>query len=845
MIGQRYLLVILGRPASFTMTCLSSLVLLFCQELAGLEAPFEVPSPVPGDWPQISGIYPHLAMFNQENECGTGAVVPWAGSLWVVTYAPHAPRGSSDKLYQISPTLQQVVRPESIGGTPANRLVHAESLQLFLGPYVIRASGEVRVLPYERMLGRPTGSARHLTDPAGKIYTATMEEGLYEIDVETLEVKTLFHDTQSKAEELRLANLPGYHGKGLYSGQGRLVYANNGEYGKASMTDPSTPSGVLAEWWGLDATSGEPLDWRVVRRNQFTEVTGPGGIFGAAMPDADPIWSLGWDHKSVILQLLDDGKWQSFRLPKGSHSYDGAHGWNTEWPRIREIGAGEQMLATMHGTFWSFPRGFRAGVTGGIRPMSNYLKVIGDFARWGDWVVFGCDDAAKSEFLNKRKAKGEIAGPGESQSNLWFVKPDELADLGPLVGRGAVWLNEDLAEGARSDPYLFSGYEHRALHLAHAGEQALRVSIEVDAAGTGEWQEIRTVELAPGEARIVRFEEAGEWVRLQIRDAAVGLSAVFAYRDNDLRSDQAESIFAGVARPGDLMKDDEAAAGGLLHARGGGFRTLRMIAGAAANGLDQAVYDLDVDLQLRKVDDSEGLAWTRDAVALPAEPVIEIDAASVLYIDDAGKRWRLPVGDRALTDHHSWTRVAREVCTERDLLNVGGTFFELPAENAGGFAKIRPIATHNRAIVDYASYRGMLVLAGIAADAPHDNPHIIRSDDGRTALWVGAVDDLWSFGKARGTGGPWKDTAVQAGVPSDPYLMTGYDQMSFVLRADQAMSVRLEIDVTGDGDWLVYQTIDLVAGTPTVGHFQPGFSAYWLRAISSVDSTATVQFRYE
>jgi hypothetical protein len=27
----------------------------------------------------ISGIYPHLAMFNQESECGTGAVVPWAG----------------------------------------------------------------------------------------------------------------------------------------------------------------------------------------------------------------------------------------------------------------------------------------------------------------------------------------------------------------------------------------------------------------------------------------------------------------------------------------------------------------------------------------------------------------------------------------------------------------------------------------------------------------------------------------------------------------------------------------------------------------------------------------------
>jgi hypothetical protein len=48
---------------------------------------------------EISGIYPHLAMFNLERECGTGAVVPWADRLWVVTYAPHSPRGSTDKLY--------------------------------------------------------------------------------------------------------------------------------------------------------------------------------------------------------------------------------------------------------------------------------------------------------------------------------------------------------------------------------------------------------------------------------------------------------------------------------------------------------------------------------------------------------------------------------------------------------------------------------------------------------------------------------------------------------------------------------------------------------------------------
>ena len=29
----------------------------------------------------FSGVYPHLASYNDENECGVGAVVAWAGRL--------------------------------------------------------------------------------------------------------------------------------------------------------------------------------------------------------------------------------------------------------------------------------------------------------------------------------------------------------------------------------------------------------------------------------------------------------------------------------------------------------------------------------------------------------------------------------------------------------------------------------------------------------------------------------------------------------------------------------------------------------------------------------------------
>ena len=109
----------------------------------------------------FSGIYPHLANYNNEGECGTGAVVPWAGRLWVITYGPHLPFGSSDKLYEITPELQKAIRSESIGGTPANRMIHQESNQLFIGPYAIDANRNVRVITSKNMPGRLTGNARH------------------------------------------------------------------------------------------------------------------------------------------------------------------------------------------------------------------------------------------------------------------------------------------------------------------------------------------------------------------------------------------------------------------------------------------------------------------------------------------------------------------------------------------------------------------------------------------------------------------------------------------------------------------------------------------------------------
>jgi len=111
---------------------------------------------------RISGIYPHLAVFNDDKECGIGAVVPWAGRLWFLTYSPHKPNGSTDKLYTIGSDLNLAIRPESVGGTHANRMIHSESNQLIIGPYFIDAQANVRAVSPRKMSGRLTAVMRHL-----------------------------------------------------------------------------------------------------------------------------------------------------------------------------------------------------------------------------------------------------------------------------------------------------------------------------------------------------------------------------------------------------------------------------------------------------------------------------------------------------------------------------------------------------------------------------------------------------------------------------------------------------------------------------------------------------------
>lgn len=786
--------------------------------------------------PVISGRYPHLTVFNHGGECGIGAVVPWAGRLWIVTYAPHRPRGSDDKLYEIDENLNIVARPESVGGTPANRMIHRESRQLFIGPYVIDENGKVRVIPPSKMPGRLTATARHLTHPADRIYHFTMEEGLYDVDVHTLELKTIYPDGNTFENGVRYNPLlPGYHGKGAYTSQGRLVVSNNGT--PSAQLRPTDPTGCLAEWDGTK--------WTVIETSGFCEVTGPRGIYGNP-PDDQRIWATGWDRRSVLLKLLDGGKWHTFRLPIGDFSYTAQKGWYTEWPRIREVvpagdGAPAKLLMNMHGTWFDFPGTFSAGNTAGLRPIATHLKITGDFCHWRGQIVFGCDDVSllDNPIVN------------QSQSNLWFTTWDALGEAGPRSGYGAIWRRDDVKAGQSSDPFLIAGYAQRMIHFLHKAGEPVSFTLEIDARGDGNWSEYAAVEVPDrGYAwHILPRDLKAEWLRVKTdRDAAgVTVSLHLTAGNEDWTRD--EALFAPLAG----IESREPRSGGIVRPRGGDLGTLQYIAVEvdAAGKTSEPVYNVATsDLQLeRRMDDPadrKSMEWFLERGQVD-EPKFKVDAASVI-VTEGNHRFRLPKTHPNYDERwpEGWPRAIREVATERSILNVHGTMYVLSHGVSGGLASITPICTHGKRITDFCSWRGLLAIAGCRADA-RPGTHCIRADQGNAALWLGDVDDLWKLGKPCGVGGPWHQTKVEQRVPSDPYLMTGFDRKSLTLAHDarEPVTFTVEVELLRDGEWATYGSFTVPPDNEFQHEFPAGYGAHWVRLTADRDCTATAIFRYE
>lgn len=461
---------------------------------------------------QINGIFPNLTVgANQgpvRTEVGVGALMPWAGRLWLITYLSNrVDSGGGTGLYEIDKEFNMRKRPESREGCYANRMLHGPSEQIIIGPHLIDSKGNVRTID-ELADWRLTATMEHLEDPENKFYCVAMDGKFWEVDAYSLESTLLFNLVDeldiNLFEDVGVASVPAImpHFKGAYTSNGRVIVTNN-TYGEQDYLGHRS-SGRLAEWDGVE--------WRIIEKSPFNEVTGHNMASKA-------IFATGWDKSSALLKVFVSGKWSKYRLPKGSFTYD--KDWQTEWPRIREV-EHERFLMDCHGLFYELSPYTYGDHVWGIVPICNHLRVVPDFCSWQGMLVFGGNHATP------RRDRYVFAG--EPQSGLWFGKTDDLWQFGKPQGWGGPWYETTILADQPSDPYLMTGFDKKVLHFTHDATHMVELAIEIDFLGTQSWCHYKTIQ-APANGYAHHVFPSGfsaHWVRVTC-NASCKATAQFTY----------------------------------------------------------------------------------------------------------------------------------------------------------------------------------------------------------------------------------------------------------------------------------------------------------------------------
>ena len=784
----------------------------------------------------VSGIYPHLTTYTharvnginsyvagrEQQECGIGAIVEWAGKIYMINYGAHELKGSEHKLYIVDKDLKMEIFHGSVGGTPAGRMIHKESNQLFIGQYAIDSKGTIRVIDIKKMQGRITAIARHLIDPVNKVYVYMMDGALWEVNVNTLEPKLLYKNP-----------LPGWHGKGAYTSQGKLILANNGE--TTGELEPVSEwqidstgmigkekYGILAEFDGAKFT--------VVERKQTTDVTTKNGI-NAILNDQSPLWTIGWDKRSLRLNVMENGRWNTFLLPKAAYNNDPSHGWFTEWPRIREINDGKFMM-DMHGMFFNFPGTFSVKNSAGISAIGSHLRYIPDFMYSNGKIWLGTDQTTIQG--------NPLAGQG--QSGPWIGSVDELSKWGPATAYGSLFIEEKIDANKPSLPIIFNGFDNRILHLINQSSVSAEITLQIDKQGNNQWQNLKTIKVGANGYEYILFDKAtsASWIRLVSNVTIPKFTASLHYTDSGLRnSNEGTDMFGGLA--------DINYVGNVSHAKLYANKTnfnLTAFAGKLIDGkfVESNVYNLDkYSFNFKNVNTDS----TNAVKCLSNERIWYEDSASVI-LKLKTYRLRLPKGKGTyLPDSY---RNIREVTSERLLANIHGSFYEVPLEVVKKeplYKLMRPIATHNKQNSDFNTWNGLLLMSGVKADVTASD-HIIKDSGNNIGLWIGDIDDIWKFGHPVGEGGPWKNTEVAADSLSDMYLMTGYDKKTLTLTANKDVNITVLLHTTQySTSPVVYKVFAVKAGQTVTHEFPIGFSAHWLQVKADKNCKATAWLVYE
>jgi hypothetical protein len=420
------------------------------------------------------------------SECGVGALMPWADALWAVTYNSHKePTGTGLSLYRIDESLR-TERVHDHNGTHANRFLHKESNQVFIGPYAIDAAGKWRFIEDLKNI-RLTATFTHLKEPASLVYMLGMEGEFLEVDVANLKVRqvtNLIKEAGIKAKT---------HFKGGYTGQGRVVVANNGFY---AFGDNDA---------GLFEFDG--AKWNVVSRKPHMECMGRENM-------GNVVFATGWDESSVLFWALINGRWQRYRLPKGGHVHN--HAWQTEWMRIREVET-EHFLMDIHGIFYELqPLPFENAIWG-VKPICNHLRIIPDYCAFRGLLALGGNQTSPNADNNRYA--------GQPQSGIWFGKTDDLWSWGKPSGWGGTWRKTQVTARQPSEPFLMTGFDKKMLHLKT--DRQVSVTVEIDFLGDGSWERYESINVNGYQRHMFPDGFSAHWVRLTASADCVATAEFF------------------------------------------------------------------------------------------------------------------------------------------------------------------------------------------------------------------------------------------------------------------------------------------------------------------------------
>lgn len=295
-------------------------------------------------------------------------------------------------------------------------------------------------------------------------------------------------------------------------------------------------------------------------------------------------------------------------------------------------------------------------------------------------LVMGCNDA--SMFDN--------ALVGQPQSNLWFITPDQLDDFGPKIGFGGPWINEAVRALDPSVPFLISGF-NQIMVFAETTQQEVRVSIEKRVRGQSNWESWGEIKLTCGIPQYLIHHNSGndEWVRFTADQDVDSLTVVMHLTPSGY-PEKSDHLFRSLQPRGSA------------DIKMGWLRPDGESGDLQIFSLSKDYANLSADLTFVEGEMGEELTAIRDRL-IPVAGPLSFDSASVIYTDEAGKRWRLPYGYPDPGDHYHELnpRMIREVATERSLMNTGGLFYELPRDISGGISKSQVFARDDKSPIQH------------------------------------------------------------------------------------------------------------------------------------------------